>query len=299
MEDVGPGHVENGICLAFGGRVMRGILQLGIVLFLLLMLGGLGFVFILRVRAAADRMRCANNLKLLGMALRAYESAYRHYPAATVPNPELPPDQRLGWLIELWPNFMQGGAATNFDQTKAWDAEPNCPPRWRVREMSEDLETHWYREEVVGEVPILLCPSNPALTEPSLPCATHYVGLAGVGENATALPLTDSRAGFFGYDRTLTLADIKDGTGMTLAIVEALDGGPWTAGGRATVRGLATDGRPYLGREGQFGSHHVGGGNALFADGSVRHLATSVSLEVVEALATIAGHEEVSSLDHE
>jgi hypothetical protein len=108
---------------------MRGVLQLGIVLFLLLMLGGLGFVFILRVRAAADRMRCVDHLRAIGMALHDYEGSWRHYPAATVPNPELPPDHRLGWLIELWPTYMIGGTATLFDRTKAWDAEPNCPAR--------------------------------------------------------------------------------------------------------------------------------------------------------------------------
>jgi prepilin-type processing-associated H-X9-DG protein len=278
---------------------MRGVFKLGIVFFILMMVGGLVFVFIARVRAAADRVACRNNLRSLALALHNYESCYEHFPAATLPNPELPPDQRLGWLVELWPTFMNGGTATIFDRTKAWDAETNCPPRWHVREVSEDGMRHSYREEVMGEVPILLCRANPARTEPPLPCPTHYLGIAGVGHDAAALPLTDPRAGFFGYDRKLASADIRDGTATTLAIAEALDGGPWTAGGRATVRGLANDGRPYLGREGQFGSLHIGGGNVLFADGSVRQLAPSVSPQVVEALATIAGHEEVGSLDPE
>ena len=39
-----------------------------------------------------------------------------------------------------------------------------------------------------------------------------------------------------------------------MAVTEVLDGGPWTAGGHATVLGLATDGRPYLGKSGQFSS---------------------------------------------
>jgi prepilin-type processing-associated H-X9-DG protein len=116
------------------------------------------------------------------------------------------------------------------------------------------------------------------------------VGVAGVGEDAAALPLTDRRAGFFGHDRKLTIGDIKDGTAGTLMVVEAMDGGPWTAGGRATVRPMAP---PYLGPGGPFSGRHREIGtpvvNGLFADGSVRVLATAVSPTVLEAHATIAG----------
>jgi len=130
--------------------------------------------------------------------------------------------------------------------------------------------------------------------------------LAGLGEEAAEFPLSDPRAGFFGYDRKLSLSEIKDGTGTTMAVVEVLNGGPWTAGGWATVRGLIAWEQPYLGNEGQFASQHWGGGafahsrqpatNVLFADGSVRPLTATISPEVFEALATIAGNEQVDEL---
>ena len=98
----------------------------------------------------------------------------------------------------------------------------------------------------------------------------------------------DPRAGFFGYDRRLARNDLKDGAATTLMLAEAVDGGPWTAGGKATVRGLAADGRPYLGKGGQFTSLHRAT-NVAFADCSVRPLTAAVSPRVLEALATVAG----------
>jgi hypothetical protein len=142
-----------------------------------------------------------------------------------------------------------------------------------------------------------LCPANPARNGPDLPSPTNYLGVAGVGEEAAEVPLSDPRAGFFGYDRRLTQADLMDGAATTLMLAEAVDGGPWTAGGKATVRGLAADGRPYLGRDGQFTSLHRRVTNVAFADASVRPLSSAVSPKVLEALATVAGGEEVGGLD--
>jgi prepilin-type processing-associated H-X9-DG protein len=108
----------------------------------------------------------------------------------------------------------------------------------------------------------------------------------------------DVNAGVFGYDRKTRLKDITDGVSTTLLLIEtATENGPWTAGGRPTVRGLESNGVPYIGRQAQFSSFHRGGvTNALFADCSVRALRDGVAPEVLEALATIAGHEDVGPL---
>jgi prepilin-type processing-associated H-X9-DG protein len=133
-----------------------------------------------------------------------------------------------------------------------------------------------------------------------MPGLAHYVGVAGVGEDAALLPVEDKRAGVFGYDRRTRPEDIRDGTGTTLMVVEtATDNGEWTAGGRATVRGLDPDHPPYLGRHGQFSSYHRAVTNALFVDGSVRALGSGMAPEVFEALATIAGGEDVGQVGDE
>jgi Protein of unknown function (DUF1559) len=196
--------------------------------------------------------------------------------------------------VQLWPTHLDAGGGSPLDRAEAWDAGVNRLPRWGVRDEG-------------GGVWAFRCPSDPAPSRPLLPRPTSYVGVAGLGDDAAGLPLSDPRTGFFGYDRVVRAGDIKDGQGETMAVAEVVDGGPWTAGGRATVRGLSPAGPPYLGRGGQFGSAHRGGGysswsrpvltNVIFADGSCRPFTGAVSPGVFEALATIAGGEEVGPFD--
>jgi prepilin-type processing-associated H-X9-DG protein len=174
---------------------------------------------------------------------------------------------------------------------KAWNDPENLPPRhefWNGGAMQEEL---------YGDVDVFFCPARSHTTPPDSASATDYVGITGVGAAAAELPLSDPHAGFFGYDRQISLKDIKDGTATTIAVVEVLDGGPWTAGGHSTVRGLVADGGPYLGKAGQFSSLHGSswstGVNVLFADASVRSIKATLSPEVFEAMATIAGGEQV------
>ena len=63
--------------------------------------------------------------------------------------------------------------------------------------------------------------------------------------------------GIFGYDRRITLADIKDGAVSTMVLAEsARVAGSWLAGGPATVRGLDPAEQPYVGAGRQFGGMH-------------------------------------------
>jgi prepilin-type processing-associated H-X9-DG protein len=133
--------------------------------------------------------------------------------------------------------------------------------------------------------------------DPSLPAPTHYLGIAGLGESAAELPLSDPKAGLFGYDRTVTFKDLKRGAARTIALAEGLDGGPWTAGGRATVRGLVVGQLPFVDEGGQFASNHSAGTNVAFADASVRVFTSSVSPHVVETLVTLAARGDVPAFD--
>jgi hypothetical protein len=274
---------------------MRRMVNVGVLVLVLSVAAGLVVPAISSCRKAAARLRCWNNLKQIALALETYNDCYHHFPTGTLSSPGLPPGKRLSWCMEICPAFMLGGHETKFDRAKSWDAEVNCPPRWEVREETHDDKMH-YHEQQVGELKVFLCPANPARTTPPLPSPTHYLGVAGVGEAAAELPLSDPRAGVFGYDRKTTLADIKDGTATTLLAVETtVDNGPWTAGGRPTVRSLDPARGPYLGTGGQFTSNHRLL-NAAFAEGSVRGLSDKVSPAVLEALATVAGGEEAGQV---
>jgi hypothetical protein len=277
---------------------VRGTLKLLVVLISLSIIAGLVIVAAADVRSRANMIRCQSNLKQIGMALHNYQDFYKHLPSGTVSNPDLPPDQRLSWMTGIWPSFMEGGIATKLDRTRAWDAEENCPVVLRVKEIRED-GTHGYDERVLAELKAFKCPSNPSRPAPGEPDPTHYVGIAGVGEDAADLPDSDRRIGFFGYDRIVSLENIKDGVSSTLLVVEIGDCGPWTAGGKATVRGLAS-GRPYLGEGGQFSTHHRGTArdgkplvtHVMLGDGAVYPISSSISKTVFEAMATINSGEE-------
>jgi hypothetical protein len=285
---------------------MRGPIKVVVVLLFVVLFGGMVLAFIGKVRNTADRIGCANNLHQIGIALHNYQDCWGYFPTGTVPNADLPPERRLGWLVQVYPAFMEGGVGTRIDLTKAWDDEVNCPPRFLVKQM--DNEKMWYAEDDMRQVKVLFCPANPACLPSALPSPTHYVGIAGLGEQAAEVPLSDPRAGLFGYDRKVPLGNLQRGASTTVAVAEVLDSGPWTAGGRVTVRGLSVGQAPYLGDGGQFTSFHRSSKftwpsplvtNVVFADASVRGLTASVSPEVIEKLVTIAGNEPPGLFDAE
>jgi hypothetical protein len=261
-------------------------------LFCILIVGGIVATAIVKTREAEMRTGCINNLKVIGLTLHDYHSVNNHFPTATVANKDLPPDRRLSWAFEMLP-YLEGGVEYMIDNTQAWDSAKNCPP-WR--RVCTDKEKALFNEERLGDIKIFQCPANPARNRPDLPCRFDYVGIAGVGDDAANLPIIDRRAGCFGYDRVVSITDIQDGTSNTIMLAEVLDGGPFTAGGTATVRGVAED-RPYCGPGGQFGSLHSGVFFVDFADVSVR----AISLEpptlftedkTFKAEVTISGGEE-------
>ena len=92
---------------------------------------------------------------------------------------------------------------------------------------------------------------------------------------------------FMSLDRDLTFADATDGIAFTLAVVETKDGVPWTK-----PDDLPFDPDPPSPLFGS-GSFHVGGFDALFADGSVRFLKTSTPLATLRALITRDGGEDL------
>jgi prepilin-type processing-associated H-X9-DG protein len=211
---------------------------------------------------------------------------------AAVPNPSLIPEKRFSWYVDIDRFLMQ--MTIEFDKEQSWDYENNLNPRCHGMDTpSWDL----------GIVARYLCDSDPTQRD-SLPSVTHYVGIAGFGNDAGELPRGYPGVGVFGYERKTKFEVITDGTSTTMIVAETgWKNGPWTAGGFPTVRGLDPNGMPYLGKNGQFSSMHRSGSgffskgefatNVLYVDGSVRSSAESLDPRIFEAMSTIAGGEKV------
>jgi prepilin-type processing-associated H-X9-DG protein len=275
---------------------MRRIISVSVVAIVLLMCGGLLPMSVARVREAAKRQQCKNNLHMLAIELNNYETANNRFPRGTVANESLPPDKRLSWYVETWPYTGDGQIGLLLDRTKPWDSEQNLPPKGGDQDPPFVLDFRNYR-----------CPANPELENAQVTCRTHYVGISGVGNTAANRPADYPQNGLFGYDRSTRLSEITRGTSTVMMLIEInRDVGYWTAGGPATIRGLDPGGPPYLGVNGQFSSmHRYPAGwilpsphatNVAFADGSVRSFTKSLDPGIFEAMATIAGHDVIERL---
>jgi hypothetical protein len=265
---------------------------------LVLLGAGLLLPAVSRVREAAARMACHSNFKGLACALYSYSETNPHgrgerrlaaFPAGTVPNADLTPEQRLSWWVSLLPYMEQQSLFGKFDQSRgAGDPRNATAADHRLRQLVCPSSGE-YARDAAGE------------SWKSPTPVTHYVGVAGVGPDAAALPVGHPRAGVFGYDRRTALPDdIPDGTSNTLLLIETADApGHWAYGGTATVRPVEPGTAPHIGAGRPFGGFHGEGPFGTpscvvaFADGSVRSLPHTIAPTVLEALATAAGKEPI------
>jgi hypothetical protein len=245
-----------------------------------IVVAGLVVSFIARVRGAAQRIQCSNNLKQIVLAVQNYHDTYGKFPPRTHPSNEIPIEKRLSLLFEIVPFIESDNIYSRAKKDESWDSFAN-------RHLTED---HW----------VYLCPAGPRMRHGFQSGLTHFVGNAGLGPDAATYPVGDKRNGFFGYDRQVTLKDVTDGLGNTIMIMEtSRENGPWAAGGPATLRGFDPEDMPYFGQERQLGGMHMWSSNFFskrfpsfqcgLGDGSVRFLNPSIDPQLLEASFTIAG----------
>src|SRR5262249_56660998 len=97
-----------------------------------------------KVREAAARAQCQNNLKQLGLAIHNFHDTYHYFPPSAtsqVFNPGWAPTH--GWGQFLLPYIEQGALANRYQWTKNWSDAANQPV-------------------VTTVLSVMLCPSAPS-----------------------------------------------------------------------------------------------------------------------------------------
>jgi prepilin-type processing-associated H-X9-DG protein len=303
-------HASAGGCsLREVSRPALTLVELLVVIAIIAILIGLLLPAVQKVREAANRIKCINNLKQIGLAVHNFESDLGKFPPGAVIGPGPFPEAgvttpaRHGVFPFLLPYLEQQSLYDQYRLDVSYNAQAD----------PATVATH---------LRILQCPSaqpNRLVTEAEFPAAwsggrkgacSDYNGIRGMDEGALT------------QNRMVRVAEITDGASNTLLMAEAAgrpklwragrlvsgvysDGAAWAAPGLLQGSGSTDDGVWQPGpcainctNQREVYSFHPGGANVVMADGSVHFLKASIDIRVFAGLVTRAGGEVVSASDY-
>jgi prepilin-type N-terminal cleavage/methylation domain-containing protein/prepilin-type processing-associated H-X9-DG protein len=305
------------------------LVELLVVIAIIAVLIGLLLPAVQKVREAAARLQCQNNLKQLGLAAHNYHDTNGKFPTGA----RLPADV----------SGVPTGGTNVWVELLPYIEQDNLYKRWDFTDNRNNVAGG--RDATQAQViKILLCPSDrlpetvtQLTAEAAPPWAFGFYGMTSYGGNAgrrafhpgdpPAFPRM-TRDGIFFLDSYVRLEDVSDGTSNTFLFGERFHRdpefdrlkpvffpttGPLAGWGKwgfvakgignvtlhtaAPINYRVPTGGDYSAVEDRFctfGSGHPGGANFGFADGSVRFVRDSTPLPTLEALSTRAGGEVVT-----
>src|SRR5581483_1226959 len=80
-----------------------------------------------KVREAANRMRCTNNLKQLGLALHGYHDSYGSFPSGVTSDTSDLRNGKHSGFVFLLPHLEQQPLYQRYDLTQTWRSPANLP----------------------------------------------------------------------------------------------------------------------------------------------------------------------------
>jgi prepilin-type N-terminal cleavage/methylation domain-containing protein/prepilin-type processing-associated H-X9-DG protein len=290
------------------------LIELLVVIAIIAILIGLLLPAVQKVRAAAARMQCQNNLKQWVLGMHNYHDTYGYLPSGSIWNP------RTSWVEPMWPFVEQNSLAQQYDYKVGFWQPTNGGPTSSLNNL------------VCAQVKIYFCPSDRGAAGPVYWKGDPYWRARGNyvvnwGNTTDPGPANQSVYAPFSYadgstaPRSVRLIHITDGTANTLMLSEVLMAPDTAYDIRGDVinndRGCfsfttinppnspnpdhlvfftpTTDpmmpsvhaGQAYNAAR----SRHTGGVNAALCDGSVRFISNNIDLATWQGLGTMNGGE--------
>jgi competence protein ComGC len=290
----------NASALRNGPRVAFTLVEMLVVLAIIVLLMGLMLPAVQRVREAANRMSCANNLKQIGMALHLYHNDYHRLPPSRLP------DRRATWCVLILPYLEQQNLYNMWDIKASYYQQTEAARKGIVktylcptRRSPDSGEVYSIDGDVPSDGDSDVTNRTGALGD--------YAGCMGTSSMDFDGPGCENMRpnGAFEYPRGVRFADIIDGLSNTLMVGEkhvplGSFGRGWldcsiyngdypTCACRAAgwwprfplVFPLA---RSLRDRAPLFGSYHPGIVQFVLCDGHVRALPVHIDLETLSRL---------------
>lgn len=289
------------------------LIELLIVIAIIAVLIGLLLCAVQKTREAASRIRCANNLKQIGLALHQHHDIYQVFPS------------NGGWDGRQWILSVDGQRTYIIVQ----DATLSFPFHWGigVPDLSPNAQTGSWAYSILpfieqqnmyqqrswmDPVKLYICSSR----RPDTPQVSHNDLNGAYYGGGWLWGKTDYAANRFVIPNRpicLSFADIPDGTSHTIFLGEkALSPLNYTTGtwywdepfftggsggtqrwGEAVVRDSINMGFAY---RYNWGSAHIAGAQFVFVDGSVHLIPFATTSAIMLGLLTPSGGENVSDL---
>jgi prepilin-type N-terminal cleavage/methylation domain-containing protein/prepilin-type processing-associated H-X9-DG protein len=268
-----------------------------------------------KVREAANRTKCQNNLKQWALAMHLHHDANGKLPLG-----KKTPAPRITWVVFLWPYVEQDNLYKQYDFSKGFWELPNCIPN-----STDGL--------IAQPVPIYMCPSDSRSRPIHMgdqywrakgSYAINFGPYLEYAAGTTPNPLPPARAPFSFKNLTVgdppapptTFLQMTDGTSSTLLLSEViinpdpsfrdrrgdfLNDGPGasifqaldTPNAGVDVFPTCASPPPTMpctaGNSSRIAarSRHSGGVNAAFADGSIHFVPNGIGLAVWQNLSTM------------